>query len=193
NASNVNLTSGGDIRIVTAADPMFGAGVFGSGGTTVFFNGLLSALRTRSTQSIIQYPGALLVPNNLTLVAREIYPSTDAAFALMSVGSGTGGGIINTVPVASNGRAPVAPLSADGMILVDAPNIVQSGALIAPLGTIELGLATGQAIPTAFTANGFTLPTAVVTQSLLLNAGTTTSASAAGLMIPYGTTVNRAT
>jgi hypothetical protein len=83
----------------------------------------------------------------------------------------------------------VAPLSVDGQILIDAETIVQNGVLFAPLGTIELGLSSGQTIPSTWTSV-FTVPSAVVTQTLTLTSGSLTSVSAAGLDVPYGTTVN---
>ncbi|MDR3493346.1 MAG: filamentous hemagglutinin family protein [Ancalomicrobiaceae bacterium] len=172
NAANVNFSSGGDIRL---------------------FSGLDGELSYQTSQSIIQSPGMLLVPDNLTLTAREVYPTTDSAFLLMSGGSATGAGTINTITVHSNGVAPVAPLSVDGEIVIDAPNIVQSGALLAPLGTIQLGLSAGQSLPSVFTPtiNVF-VPTVVPTLSLTLTPGSLTSVSAAGLDLPYGTTVDGA-
>ena len=166
NAANVNLTSGGDIRLL----------------------GQLLYVISSGQTPIEQVPGILEVPDNLTLTAREIYASSDSAFLLQSLGSGSGPGTINTITIASNGKAPVKPYSVDGQIIVDAPTIVQGGALFAPLGTITLGLGAGQSIPPLWqSANG-----AVATQSVTLAAGSLTSVSLAGLDLPYGTTVSGA-
>ena len=188
NAANVKLTSGGDIRLLSETDSTFSNGVFGSG----YFGGLIGFLDQETSQSVIQSPGMLLVPDNLTLTAREVYPTTDSAFLLMSTGKGSGPGVINTIAIASNGRAPAAPLSADGEIVIDAPTIVQSGALMAPLGAIQLGFDAGQTLPSVWThfSQDLFAPSAVVTQSLTLAAGSLTSVTAAGLDIPYGTTVD---
>lgn len=181
NAANVNLVSGGDIRLLAPTDPMFSVGPFAGGG---YF-----PLSQIALQSMVQVPGALIVADNLTLTAREVYPTTDSAFLLMSASLAPADGMSNTVRIASNGSTPVAPLSADGMVLVDAQNIVQAGALIAPLGTIQLGLAGGQQLPSLFTS-AFSLPAAVTSQSVIAAGGSLTSVSAAGLEIPYGTTIN---
>jgi hypothetical protein len=101
--------------------------------------------------------GALLVPDNLSVTAREVYPETDSNFLLISLGlaPSTAQGTINTISFASNGAAPVAPLSANGAILVDAKTIVQGGVLYAPLGTVQLGFSPSQTLPEMFlyTAN----------------------------------------
>jgi filamentous hemagglutinin family protein len=183
NAANVNLSAGGDIRFLAEADPEFSAGVFGS-------SGYFSFNPVKSSQNLQQYDGMLSVPDNLTLTAREVYPSTDAGFLLISTAQASGPGTINTITIASNGRSPVAPLSANGQILIDAQSIVQSGVLLAPLGAIELGLNSGQIIPASLKA--FSVPTVVPTASLTLTPGSITSVSAAGLQIPYGVTVNDA-
>ena len=108
---------------------------------------------------------------------------------MLWTGKGSGNGTINTITIASNGAAPVVPLSIAGEIIVDAANIVQDGVLAAPLGTIQLGLSAGQQFPSGF-LEFFNLPAPVTTQSVILGDGSLTSVSAAGLDIPFGTTVN---
>ncbi|MEW6435560.1 MAG: filamentous hemagglutinin family protein [Pseudomonadota bacterium] len=193
NAAKVNLTSGGDIRLLSDTDAEFASGIFTSGSgnnVSTYFSTLIQFLSTLTSESIVQSPGALVVPNDLTLTAREIFPTSESIFLLQSTGAGTGNGTINTITIASNGQAPVTPLSVAGEIVVDAANIVQNGALEAPLGTIQLGLSAGQTFPSAFSTNAFTLPAAVTTQSLVLDGGSLTSVSAAGIDIPFGTTIN---
>jgi len=217
NATQVNLVSGGDIRFLPISDPDISpylAGInhatVGSGATAVTSNG----------DGGLPSPGALLVADNLTLTAREIYPATDTAFLLMSLGlaPGTATGTHNTIAFASNGATPYAPLSANGAILVDAKNIVQGGALYAPLGTIQLGYGQGQTLPAIFLGSADTgsnpydpvgnllqgalnpilaslatmvgANSTVATQSVTLTPGSITSVSATGLSIPYGTTVD---
>lgn len=161
NAADINLTSGGDIRLLGN-----------------FYGGIPQG------QSLVQAPGSLVVPDNLTLSAREVYAATDTAFLLQSAGLGSGLGPVNTLTIASNGQAPVTPFSVDGAIVVDAPTIVQAGALYAPLGAIQLGLNAGQALPSLWSG------AAVATQSLTLEPGSLTSVSMAGLDLPYGTTTS---
>ncbi|MDR3663325.1 MAG: filamentous hemagglutinin N-terminal domain-containing protein, partial [Mycobacterium sp.] len=170
-ADQVNLVSGGDIRLLQSADPDV-AGYTGAGNTT------------GTTY------GALMVADNLSLTAREVYASTNADFLLISLGlaPSTASGTHNTITFASNGLTPYAPLSAGGAILVDAKTIVQGGALYAPLGTIRLGYSSTDSLPSAYTKIS-----AITTQSVTLAPGSLTSVSAAGLDIPYGTTTDGAT
>ncbi len=70
----------------------------------------------------------------------------------------------NTIRFKQNGRSPGAPLSAASSLTVVADNIEQGGSLYAPFGTIKLS----------------------ATKRLSLLDGSTTSVSAAGLLIPYG-------
>ncbi len=217
NATQVNLVSGGDIRFLPISDPDISPYLanishpaIGSGAVAVTSNG----------DGGLPSPGALLVADNLTLTAREIYPATDTAFLLMSLGlaPGTATGTHNTIAFASNGARPYAPLSANGAILVDAKNIVQGGALYAPLGTIQLGYGQGQTLPAIFIGSADTgsnpydpvgnlsqgalnpilaslttmvgANSTVATQSVTLAPGSITSVSAVGLSIPYGTTID---
>ncbi|MDD4867408.1 MAG: hypothetical protein PHQ28_09930, partial [Mycobacterium sp.] len=160
NAAQINLTSGGDIRLV--------GNFYGN---------------VPQGQSLVQAPGSLVVPDTLTLTAREVYASTDTAFLLQSAGLGSGADA-NTITIASDGQKPVTPFSVDGSIVIDAPTIVQAGALFAPLGSIQLGLNAGQALPSLWSG------AAVATQSVTLAPGSVTSVSMAGLDLPYGTTTS---
>ncbi|MEW6439019.1 MAG: filamentous hemagglutinin family protein [Pseudomonadota bacterium] len=186
NAANVNLISGGDIRLLSDTDAEFASGIFSGN----YFSALIISLSHLTAQSIVQSPGVLAVPDDLNLTAREIYPTSAAAFLLLSTGKGSGKGVINTITIASNGAAPVVPLSIAGEIVVDAANIVQDGVLAAPLGTIQLGLSTGQKFPSLFSTSISGLPAAITTQSVILDGGSLTSVSAAGLDMPFGTTIN---
>jgi filamentous hemagglutinin family protein len=132
--------------------------------------------------------GALVTPGNLTLRAAEIFPVTNVTFLLMSTGTLASD---STVTIAQNG-APMAPLSAGGEILVNAQTIVQDGTLWAPLGSIVLGLRSASDIPNATLASlvgGSVTPA----QNVTLGTGSLTSVSAAGLVIPDGSTVDGTT
>ncbi|HEY8066796.1 MAG TPA: filamentous hemagglutinin family protein [Methylosinus sp.] len=107
------------------------------------------------------FVGSLSVAGDLTLKAAEIYPTSGTSFTLKATG---------TIDIEQNGVAS-APLSAGGTIIVDAANIVQNGTLWAPFGQIVLGNTT-------------------TTQSVTLGAGSLTSVSGAGSLIPYGYTVD---
>ncbi|MCK9917085.1 filamentous hemagglutinin family protein [Microbacteriaceae bacterium K1510] len=184
NAGTVNIVTNGDVRLIGTLNT--------TGGVSDGFGGA-------------PWVGALRVPDKLNITAREVYPTTDTAFLLMSLGLAPSGapGTHNSITFASNGATPVTPLSAGGAIIVDAKTIVQGGALYAPLGTIQLGFGPGQTLPSIYTGGATNNPydpvqdngsdavnPAVQTDSVKLLAGSLTSVSANGLMIPYGTTTD---
>lgn len=198
NAGTVNLVSGGGIRLTGVVN--FGSPPIGA------------VARTSAGYGGMPWVGSLLVADNLNLTAREIYPTTDTAFLLMSLGLAPAGaaGTHGTIAFASNGQTPIAPLSAGGAIIVDAKAIVQGGALYAPLGTIQLGFGANQTLPGIFINGVINNPydpvqmnvalvdngiyrsriAAVATDSVTLSPGSLTSVSANGLAIPYGTTTD---
>jgi hypothetical protein len=218
NAGQVNLVSGGDIRFLPASNPDVSPYLAG-----VTYTAAAGPSLTSNGNGGLPSAGALLVADNLSLTAREIYPATDTAFLLMSLGMAPGSatGMHNTVTFAANGRPTYTPLSAGGAILVDAKTIVQGGALYAPLGTIQLGYGQGQSLPAIFLgsandtgsnaydpvgnvsqgslnsilaalATTVGASSTVATQSVTLTPDSLTSVSAAGRLIPYGTTVDGA-
>lgn len=194
NAGTVNLVSGGDIRL--------------TGTINIEAVSWGSVIATSDGYGAMPWVGGLLVADNLNLTARTIYPTTNTAFLLMSLGLAPAdvAGTHNTISFASNGQAPVTPLSAGGAIIVDARTIVQGGALYAPLGTIQLGFGAGQTLPGLFVsevinnpydpvqlANGGILGyqvSTILTDSVTLLPGSVTSVSTGGLTIPYGTTTD---
>jgi len=161
--SQANFTSSGDIRLLPAQ--YLGA----------------------STQLL----GALLTYGNLTFKAADIYPATDTAFAIEAVPQ------LSTSPPTTvtfaypDGGGPSAgtPLSAAGTLLVDASTINQNGQLQAPFGSIILGVSSVGSIGGAL--GGFN-PLGVATQNVTLGAGSITSVSGDGAVIPFGSTVDQA-
>ena len=106
--------------------------------------------------------GAFSTAGDLTLQARQIYPSTLSDFTLAITDNPAG-----TLHILGNGSdTPV--LSAGGKLTLSAPNIVQDGVLKAPLGQITLSAA----------------------NTLTLGAQSLTSVSAEGQTIPFGVTSN---
>jgi filamentous hemagglutinin len=137
-AANTTLTSAGDVEF----EP-WGTGV-GSGGAAA---PVLS--------------GTLSLSGNLTIDAARIYPATQTSFTIADTGSN------GTVTIGQTNASPGTPLSAAGSFTIDAANIVSSGTILAPFGTITLA----------------------ATNSLSLLNGSVTSVSADGATIPYGQTV----
>ncbi|MCA6120294.1 filamentous hemagglutinin family protein [Bradyrhizobium sp. WSM 1704] len=150
---------------------------------------------TSGGSGLASFAGALLAPGNLTLQAAEVYPVSNTDFLLMSTGTLPAA---STITIVQNG-VPTAPLSAGGSMVLSARSIEQGGTLWAPLGSIILGVRTSSDVPTDITAallgigSVLTAGAFTPTQSVTLNAGSLTSVSAAGLVIPDGYTVDGAT
>lgn len=144
-------------------------------------------IRLTSAQNIFNTPPALGVPAGdgspaglragldatgaLTLQAQQAYPTTATDFTI------TAGTSVTIAPAA--GSAGI-PLSAGGILTINAPDIVQGGVLRAPVGEINLN-----AVDTTDPLTGATIP-----GSVTLTAGSVTSVAADGALIPYGSTVN---
>src|SRR5579883_692334 len=130
--------------------------------------------------------GELVTAGNLTFQAAQLYPATANTFIIDAVGPTVNGTQLpTTVSIEPSGNASSVPLSAGGSLLIDATNIVQDGTLRVPLGTLVLGVndTTGQ-------AKEFGDLPLVATQSVTLGAGSITSVSLDGAIVPYGTTVD---
>jgi filamentous hemagglutinin family protein len=117
--------------------------------------------------------GQLALSGNLTLQAGQLYPTTGTSFAVTSAASK------GSISIQPDGPVPEAPYSAGGSLLIQAANIDQAGVVRAPLGALTLG---------SNTADGAFAP---ATTTLVLEASSTTSVSADGLSIPYGTTTDQ--
>lgn len=113
----------------------------------------------RLLESERDFLGEFLVSGDLNLTATQIYPSTLSEFKVSLENSPTG-----TVTINQGAGAASPVLSAAGNLTINAPNIVQGGTLKAPIGTINLNAA----------------------EKLDLLAGSVTSNTASGSMIPFG-------
>ena len=179
--------------VLTATAGMIDINAGGPGSTDLIFSGvaaanLISAGDIRLGRAIPNLPstndpgslisGVLLTAGDLTLQAQQVYPVTDIDFTLKSTGASS------TITFLGNGKAASAPLSAGGQVSVDAANIVQDGTLLAPLGTIRLGAQTRADLSAGDNT------ALVVTSSVTLGAGSVTSVSLDGLVVPYGQTTD---
>jgi filamentous hemagglutinin family protein len=127
---------------------------------------------------ILSYNAAFTSSGDLRLAAAQIYPATevDAEIrALFSEGNRANGLGSATLTIEQVGKPGETPLSAGGSLTLAAGTIEQNGTLRAPLGNITFGLSRASDI---------------VTQSVVLKAGSLTSTSASGKLIPYGETRN---
>ena len=132
----------------------------------------LGDIRLLPAQSIsrAQLEGLVASDGNLSFNAAAIYPVTNTLFAIELLSAG---GTVSFGYPAGGGPSTITPLSADGGVLVSADTIVQDGEILAPFGSIILG------------TQG--------TQTVTLGAGSVTSVSANGTVIPFGTTVDQTT
>lgn len=127
--------------------------------------------------------GLLYTGGDLTLTARQIYPTTHASAEVAAGVSFDNTGAHfdpeRTLAIRGLGEAPDAPFSVFGSLALRAANIDQGGVVRAPLGRIVLGTTPD---PETF----------LVDQAfhVLLREGSLTSTSAAGLRMPYGGTAD---
>ncbi|MFL9888422.1 filamentous hemagglutinin family protein [Paraburkholderia agricolaris] len=165
NFAQANFTSSGDIRL--------------SSTSASIASGSPNALET----------GELYTAGNLTFKAADIYPSTGSTFIIDAVGPNdpsTGKPVPTTVTFLPNGTSGI-PLSAGGSLVVDANQIVQSGTVRAPSGSLVFGVGDPANATTLAQFNGLPL---VATDSVTLGNGSVTSVSNDGTVIPFGTTVD---
>ena len=105
--------------------------------------------------------GSLSVAGQLELNAAQVYPTTFSNYGIEVLGSAAAPGVLR---ISGNATTPGAVLSAAGKLRLAADEIVQSGAVRAPLGQIEF----------------------IARDSLTLSAGSVTSTSAEGRLLPFG-------
>ena len=123
----------------------------------------------------------LVTPWDLNLVAAQIYPATNTE---AGVAAGDNPQKTGTLTIGRiNDIDPAMPSSVFGQLILDAPTIEQGGILRAPLGGVKLG----------GNDNGVHALPGVPTQTIDLLSGSITSASADGLIIPYGGTTDGVT
>lgn len=131
----------------------------------------------------------LSTEGDLVLAASQIYPATGARAEVLvgrkQVQDQYGNYFTVYDPERSlriervgEGAAPAVPYSAFGSLSLLSANIEQGGVVRAPLGTVQLGFG-------VTTGSNMQEP-----GSVLLRPGSITSASAAGLVMPYGGTVD---
>ncbi|WP_170292283.1 filamentous haemagglutinin family protein [Xanthomonas maliensis] len=133
--------------------------------------------------------GELLTAGDLTLRAAQIYPASGETFLVRALGVADASGTRadTTIHIQAQGALPAVPLSAGGTLALDATTIVQEGRLRAPGGQVLLGASGDPQDPASavFGARALT-----PTRTLQLGAGSLTSVSLEGAVLPYGTTVD---
>ncbi|HVN44296.1 MAG TPA: filamentous hemagglutinin family protein [Steroidobacteraceae bacterium] len=134
----------------------------GVGAATIASSGTLQLLGSSAVGAATN-SGSLTTAGDLTLGAAQVVPGTGVAFTInANLGAG------NTVRFEQEGVSSGTPLSAAGSLTVNAADITQAGTILAPFGEITLN----------------------ASQSLTLAAGSMTSVSGAGALVPYGLVQN---
>ena len=111
--------------------------------------------------------GTLALAGDLTINAERIYPATQTSFTIAD--SAADGHVVfgSTLPAGQTAESLGTPLSVAGSLTVNATNIVNGGAILAPFGVVNFN----------------------ATDSLSLLDGSLTSVSADGATLLYGRTV----
>jgi filamentous hemagglutinin len=102
------------------------------------------------------FAGGLSLAGNLNINAARVFPSTLVSYAINDTGP------VATVTVAQSNASPGTPLSAGGALSITAPNIVSSGTILAPFGSIALNAGNHLSLldgsETSVSGNGALLP-----------------------------------
>ncbi|MFZ5504793.1 MAG: filamentous hemagglutinin family protein [Pseudomonadota bacterium] len=134
-------------------------------------------LRASASPAYLSDGARLVTSGDLTLRAAQVYPTSASNYAFEIHNNASG-----TLRVESSGRAAGPVYSALGMLTLAAPHIVQEGRLVAPFGNISLQS------QTITTTDAGSTRTATAGGSVELAAGSVTSVSADGLLLPFGQT-----
>lgn len=192
--ASVRLGSAGDIRLIGVNDVANLIATPELNGEIVSFGNLaFDAVRvyaTTGTGNLQRSLEALRIGAPLTALPYQITALTTRI-----------GTVDTTRTVSFLGRAGdrAAPLSAGSYLRITADNIVQNGALYAPMGVLEIGananIVNNSNVATLLGETPGTLDAgrvlrAATTRSLSFGAGSLTSVSGAGLTVPYGTTTD---
>jgi filamentous hemagglutinin family protein len=138
----------------------------------------------------IRGSGSVNVAGTLEMRAGQIYPVTLAGFDVFAYDN-VAGGTAGSVTITGVGR-PGAPLSAGGRLRVFASEITQAGTLRAPFGSITLGWDGTDTDPSTAALDAPSSPVAgsaaatPLARNLVLAAGSLTSVSGQGLLVPFG-------
>jgi len=159
----VASATGGSGRLDVNGDflEILGSSIFQGIGTANLVS--QGGLQLRGADRNGSFRGALHMAGELNLGASRIYPSTATEFLLESAG-----GDSSVIRILQQGASSGTPLSVAGHLTLKADEIVQGGTVLAPFGSIELDGA----------------------RSVTMGAGSVTSVSAAGSLLPYGHIAN---
>jgi filamentous hemagglutinin family protein len=182
-----------NMRLTVAADAIDLGGVFTLDGfsDTRFISQGDIRLSTPAAYTSGNNTGALLSGGDLHFDAARIYPATGNRYLIAAVGTEDRETTISFGLPEGVAADNTTPLSAGGSLLVDATHIIQAGVIRAPQGQIVLGVSkpNDSSTQVLFSSAAFTLAL-TQTASVQLAAGSLTSVSLDGAVVPYGSTVD---
>ncbi len=186
--ANVRLGSAGDIRMIGVNDIAQATATPQLNGEIVSFGNLtFDAVRVYATTGTGNLqPNLEALRTGATLTA---LPFQVTALTTRIDGVDT----FRTINFLGRAGDRAAPLSAGSHLRVVAADIVQNGALYAPMGVLELGVNSGDLTllgETPGTLGTGRVLRATATRSLAFGSNSLTSVSGAGLNVPYGTTTD---
>ncbi|WP_428312722.1 filamentous haemagglutinin family protein [Hydrocarboniphaga sp.] len=184
-----------NMRLTVAASAIDLGGVFtidGFSDTRFISQGDLR-FSTPSAYTSGDNSGALLSGGDLHFDAARIYPATGNRYIVAAVGNQDRETTISFGLPEGVAANTATPLSAGGSLLVDATHIIQAGVIRAPQGQIVLGVSDPNDSSAQALFASSTISVALAqTASVQLAAGSLTSISLDGAVVPYGSTVDGA-
>jgi filamentous hemagglutinin len=177
NHAQPTAVAAGDGSLVLAADLLQVSGNLAASGFADVTLDARGDLRASASPGYVADGASLVTSGDLTLRAAQVYPTSASRYAFEIHNNPAG-----TLRVESSGAAAGPVYSALGALTFAAPDIVQAGRVVAPFGDIVLRSET-------ITRTGAgTTRTEAAGGSIELAAGSVTSVSADGLLLPYGQT-----
>jgi filamentous hemagglutinin family protein len=172
--------SAGDGALTLAGDLLTVSGnLAASGFSTVDLNAR-GDLRASAGSGYFLEGSTLATSGDLTLTAAQVYPTSASKYAFEVQNNAAG-----TLTVRHSGAAAGPVYSALGELTLAAPNVVQDGRVVAPLGQVNL---LSQTITRSNGVMSSATRGAAPGGKVELTAGSVTSVSADGLLIPFGQT-----
>ena len=145
----------------------------------------INALDAAGTDRELSFSTVLRSAGDIDLEAAQTYPTTAVSALVQSTADG------GTIRFLGTGELTDVPLSAGGSLTVSAAEILQAGVIRAPLGRLVFGVTNESSLTDLFPAVSPVTGIAFrSTEKVELAAGSLTSTSAAGALIPYGQTTN---
>ncbi|WP_018413453.1 two-partner secretion domain-containing protein [Methyloversatilis thermotolerans] len=170
----------GDGTLTLQADLLSVSGNLAASGFSAVALSAAGDLRASAAPAYFAEGATFATSGNLTLTAAQVYPTTASKYAFEIQNNERG-----VLTVQHSGATPGMVYSALGELTLAAPTIIQSGRVVAPFGTLNL---LSQNIVRTSSVMSSAVRSQAVDGLVQLSAGSLTSVSASGLLLPYGQT-----